>query len=109
LRTKLACQEGPGWGAATRPLCPDPTTTISLLSMVAPYEVFAIRYAHLERTARHNFLGGDEHDWPMPLDYYVWAVINPERTVLVDTGFDEDAARRRGRQIVRPVGEGLGA
>ena len=76
--------------------------------MVATYEVFAIRYAHLERTARHNFLGGDEHDGPMPLDYYVWAIANTERTVLVDTGFDQDAARRRGRSIVRPVADGLG-
>lgn len=77
--------------------------------MVATYEVFAIRYAHLERTARDNFLGGDEHDGPMPLDYYVWAIVNAERTVLVDTGFDEDAARHRGRSIVRPVADGLGA
>ena len=77
--------------------------------MVATYEVFAIRYAHLERTARDNFLGGDEHDGAMPLDYYVWAIANAERTVLVDTGFDQDTARRRGRSIVRPVADGLGA
>lgn len=77
--------------------------------MGAPYQVFAIRYAHLERNARHNFLGGDEHDGPMPLDYYVWAIVNPERTILIDTGFDEQAAQRRSRRIVRPVAEGLGA
>jgi glyoxylase-like metal-dependent hydrolase (beta-lactamase superfamily II) len=77
--------------------------------MVATYEVFAVRYAHLERTARDNFLGGDEHDAPMPLDYYVWAIVNTERTILVDTGFDQDAARRRGRHIVRPVADGLDA
>ena len=81
--------------------------------MVATYEVFAIRYAHLERTARHNFLGGDEHDGPMPLDYYVWAIVDAERTakntIIVDTGFDHESARRRGRQIVRPVAEGLEA
>ena len=85
--------------------------------MVATYEVFAIRYAHLERTARHNFLGGDEHDAPMPLDYYVWAIVDAERTakntakntIIVDTGFDQDSALRRGRQIVRPVAEGLQA
>jgi glyoxylase-like metal-dependent hydrolase (beta-lactamase superfamily II) len=75
--------------------------------MVATYEVFAIRYAHLERTARHNFLGGAGRDDPMPLDYYVWAIVNDERTVLVDTGFGEDAAARRGRQLVRPVADGL--
>ena len=46
----------------------------------------------------------------MPLDYYVWAIVNAERTVLiVDTGFDQDTARRRGRSIVRPVADGLGA
>ena len=77
--------------------------------MVATYEIFAIRYAHLERTARDNFLGGDEHDGPMPLDYYVWAIVNAERTVLVDTGFDQATADRRGRTIVRPVADGLGA
>jgi glyoxylase-like metal-dependent hydrolase (beta-lactamase superfamily II) len=77
--------------------------------MPTTYEVLAIRYAHLERTARHNFLGGDEHDRPMPLDYYVWAIVNAQRTVIVDTGFDESAARRRGRQLVRPVADGLKA
>src|SRR6266850_4949129 len=101
------------YAAATRPLCPDPTTTISFspafLLMAATYEVFAVRYAHLERTARHNFLNGDEHDGPMPLDYFVWAITGEGRTVIVDTGFDEPTARRRGRQIVRPVAEGLKA
>jgi glyoxylase-like metal-dependent hydrolase (beta-lactamase superfamily II) len=77
--------------------------------MASTYEILAIRYAHLERTARHNFLGGDEHDGPMPLDYYVWAIVNKDRTVIVDTGFDESAARRRGRQLVRPVADGLKA
>jgi glyoxylase-like metal-dependent hydrolase (beta-lactamase superfamily II) len=77
--------------------------------MASTYEILAIRYAHLERTARHNFLGGDEHDGPMPLDYYVWAIVNRARTVIVDTGFDESAARRRGRQMVRPVADGLKA
>ena len=67
-------------GAGHETVVPDPTTTISFVIMVATYEVFAIRYAHLERTARHNFLGGDEHDGPMPLDYYVWAIVDAERT-----------------------------
>ena len=77
--------------------------------MGATYEVLAIRYGHLDRTARFNFLGGDEHDRPMPLDYYVWAILNAERTVIVDTGFDDESARRRGRELVRPVAEGLKA
>ena len=45
----------------------------------------------------------------MPLDYYVWAIVNAERTLLVDTGFDPQTARLRGRQIVRPVADGLAA
>ncbi|MDP4024624.1 N-acyl homoserine lactonase family protein [Methylobacterium sp. NEAU 140] len=73
----------------------------------AQYEVYAIKYAHHDRTARQNFIGGDTHDGPMPLDYFVWVVRNDERTVIVDTGFDRAMAQRRGRTIVRPVEEGL--
>jgi glyoxylase-like metal-dependent hydrolase (beta-lactamase superfamily II) len=73
------------------------------------YQIHAIRYAHLERTAAFNFLGGDVHDGPMPLDYYVWAIVGPARTFVVDTGFDADQARRRKRTFVRPVADGLRA
>jgi glyoxylase-like metal-dependent hydrolase (beta-lactamase superfamily II) len=72
-----------------------------------PYQVHAIRYARHERTARHNFLGGDEHDGPMPLDYFVWVVRNAKRTIVVDTGFGETEAAQRGRRLITPVAEGL--
>jgi glyoxylase-like metal-dependent hydrolase (beta-lactamase superfamily II) len=71
------------------------------------YEVFAIKYAHHERTAGQNFLGGDPHDGPMPMDYYVWLVRGAGREVVIDTGFGAAAARRRNRRLVRPVEEGL--
>lgn len=77
--------------------------------MDAAYEIYAIRYAHLERTARHNFIDGDLHDGPMPLDYFVWAIVGAGRSWLLDTGFDADMAARRQRQLVRPVGDGLRA
>lgn len=77
--------------------------------MDTSYQIYAIRYAHLDRTARHNFIDGDPHDGPMPLDYYVWAIVGGGRTWVLDTGFDEIMALRRRRQIVRPVGEGLKA
>jgi len=77
--------------------------------MPTPYEVYAVRYARHERRASANFIGGDEHDGPMPLDYFVWVVRNEARTFIVDTGFDEAVARSRGRQITQPVGEGLAA
>jgi glyoxylase-like metal-dependent hydrolase (beta-lactamase superfamily II) len=79
---------------------------------VSEYEVFAIRYARLEsRPAAANFLGGgDEHDGPLPLDYFVWAIRGDDgRTIVVDTGFSEEMAARRGRIVRRPVAEGLKA
>ena len=72
-------------------------------------EIYAVRYAHLERTATYNFMGGDPHDVPMPLDYFVWAIVSPERTLVVDTGFDAAQAANRKRTLVRPVEDGLRA
>jgi glyoxylase-like metal-dependent hydrolase (beta-lactamase superfamily II) len=77
--------------------------------MPAPYEVYAIRYARQDRSARHNFIGGDEHDGPMPLDYFVWLIRGDAKIFVVDTGFDDDVARSRGRQLTSPVGDGLAA
>jgi glyoxylase-like metal-dependent hydrolase (beta-lactamase superfamily II) len=71
------------------------------------YEIYAIKYAHLERRAGNNFLGGDPHDDPMPLDYFVWAITNGNRTIILDTGFDEKMAKRRGRDHLRNPGDGL--
>lgn len=72
------------------------------------WEVYAIRYAHHgDRRASENFIGGDPHDGPMPLDYYVWAIVGAERSFVVDTGFDEAMARRRKRQLLRSPADGL--
>jgi glyoxylase-like metal-dependent hydrolase (beta-lactamase superfamily II) len=71
------------------------------------YEICAVRYGHLQRTARHNFIGGDEHDGPMPLDYYVWTIRGPGVCLVLDTGFDAATGAARGRQLVQPVGTGL--
>jgi len=72
------------------------------------WEVYAIKYATHDRMARENFLGGDPHDSsPMPLDYYVWAVVSQGRAIVVDTGFDEQAAKQRGRKLLNSPAEGL--
>ncbi|MFI4986837.1 MAG: N-acyl homoserine lactonase family protein [Alphaproteobacteria bacterium] len=71
------------------------------------YEVYAVRYAHHERRASDNFLGGDPHDGPMPIDYYVWAITGGGRTVIVDTGFGKDMAEKRKRQLIRSPADGL--
>ena len=74
------------------------------------YEIYAIHYGHHDRKAHENFIGGDPHDGnDMPLDYFVWAIVGEGRTFLLDTGFAPDMAKKRGRQLVRPVHEGLAA
>ena len=71
------------------------------------YEVYAIKYAHHERRASENFIGGDPHDGPMPLDYFVWLVRGDGRDVVVDTGFSAAMAQRRRREHLRCPTEGL--
>lgn len=77
--------------------------------MTDTYEVYAIKYARLDRKSPDNFLGGDEHNVDMPLNYYVWVIRNAARTILVDTGFNQAMAQKRSRQIIHPVEEGLAA
>jgi glyoxylase-like metal-dependent hydrolase (beta-lactamase superfamily II) len=74
------------------------------------WEIYAIRYAHHERTARENFVVSDPHDdSPMPLDYYVWAVKSGPQTIVIDTGFDEPTAQKRGRAFLKSPAAGLRA
>ncbi|MGB6056571.1 MAG: N-acyl homoserine lactonase family protein [Burkholderiaceae bacterium] len=69
--------------------------------MSAVYQVFAIRYATVERKRAENFMVHDPHEGPMPMDYFIWVIRNAERTLVVDTGFDKAAARERGRTFLR--------
>jgi hypothetical protein len=71
------------------------------------YRIFAVKYAHHARRSTENFIGGDSHDVPMPLDYFVWAVVGESRAFIVDTGFDTSMAQQRGRTITNPVEAGL--
>ncbi|WGF88111.1 MBL fold metallo-hydrolase [Marinivivus vitaminiproducens] len=68
------------------------------------YEIFAIRYAsNATRRSSQNFLRGDPHDSPMPMDFFVWALRSNERTIVVDTGFSEQRGREEGFPVSRPV------
>lgn len=73
------------------------------------YRVYAIKYAHRERRSGANFIGGDAHDLPMPMDFFVWALVGAGRSFIVDTGFDQATAAKRGRAVLRPIEEGLAA
>jgi hypothetical protein len=44
------------------------------------YEVYPVKYATREGTRSGNFIGGDPHDAPMPMDYFIWLIRNAERT-----------------------------
>jgi len=71
------------------------------------YEVYAIKYATLERKASENFIGGDPHEAASNLDYYVWLARSTTRTFVIDTGFDAAVAKRRGRKMIAPPDESL--
>jgi len=71
------------------------------------YEVYALKYAHHARRASENFIGGDPHDGPMPLDYYVWLIRGDGREIVVDTGFSAAMAAKRGRDHLRCPAAGL--
>jgi glyoxylase-like metal-dependent hydrolase (beta-lactamase superfamily II) len=72
------------------------------------WQIYAIRYARHDRVAHENLMGGDPHDnAPMPIDYFVWALISDDQKIVVDTGYDEAVAKQRGREFLRPPGQGL--
>lgn len=73
------------------------------------YRVFAVKYAQRDARRSEHFLGGDPHDVPMPMDYFVWAVVGADSTWVVDTGFGPADAAARGRRLLRSSAEGLAA
>jgi glyoxylase-like metal-dependent hydrolase (beta-lactamase superfamily II) len=77
--------------------------------MSAPdeYELFAIRYATRDARRRDHFVGGDPHDGPMSMDYFVWLIRNEQRSFVVDTGFNAQMAAKRQRQLLRSPKDGL--
>ncbi|NYT63408.1 N-acyl homoserine lactonase family protein [Alcaligenaceae bacterium] len=68
---------------------------------IPAYQVFAIRYATVARKRVENFLAYDPHEGPMPMDYFVWLIQGPDRTFVVDTGFNEVAAMARKREFLQ--------
>jgi glyoxylase-like metal-dependent hydrolase (beta-lactamase superfamily II) len=78
------------------------------MSSIEPFNLFAIRYAHhAKRGASENFIGADPHEEGSPLDYFVWVAQRSDRVFVVDTGFGEEAARQRQRQLLRLPRDGV--
>ncbi|WP_336054932.1 N-acyl homoserine lactonase family protein [Nitratireductor sp. CH_MIT9313-5] len=66
------------------------------------YQVFALKYAERNtRTRADSFLFDDDHASPHDMDYSIWVIRNDDRVIVVDTGYDEVEARRRGRPILQ--------
>src|SRR5262245_29450361 len=60
------------------------------------YKAFALRYATTgTRTRRDNFIFTDVHGVPMPIDYFIWAIQNADRTIVIDAGFNKTDGERR--------------
>jgi glyoxylase-like metal-dependent hydrolase (beta-lactamase superfamily II) len=73
------------------------------------HEVYAVRYGHHKRKAAENYIHGDPHDVLEPLDFYVWAIVGQGGPIILDTGFDAAMAKKRQRELFKPIGEGLKA
>lgn len=74
------------------------------------YEVFALRYATVARTARENFIFPvDPHEEAGQLDFFIWAIRDGARSFVVDTGFGEESARKRNRRLLRCPAASLAA
>lgn len=78
---------------------------------VAPWRIYAVKYAEREARRPDHFLGGDPHDEPMPMDYFIWVVTRAgehgPQTWVIDTGFGPDDAAQRNRRLLRTAAEGL--
>ena len=67
------------------------------------YEVYALKYSERDTTACQFFYRESSHA-KLTLDYFVWLILGGPHPVLVDTGFPEDEARKRGmRNYVSPA------
>jgi len=63
-------------------------------------EIYAIRYATMTgRQPHQNYLTPDIHNEGTDLDYYVWLIRGRDGDILVDTGFNDVAARERSRNL----------
>ena len=72
------------------------------------WEVYALKYAERNsRTRADSFIFDDDHAHPHDMDYFVWVLKTGDRTIVVDTGYDDVEAARRDRPIMRDPAQSL--
>ena len=65
------------------------------------YEILALRYGIFDgRMQYQNYIIPDDHAAPDPLDFFVFAIRGGGRTIVMDTGFNPESARKRGRELL---------
>jgi len=73
-----------------------------------PFEIIALKYAHLgNRHPGENFILADPHEFASDLDYFVWIARRSDGAYLIDTGFAQEAATRRKRNLLRNPADAL--
>lgn len=78
------------------------------LAELEPFEIIALKYAHLgNRHPGENFILADPHEFASDLDYYVWVLRRSDSVWLMDTGFAQEAAIRRKRNLLRNPADAL--
>ncbi|TDH64514.1 N-acyl homoserine lactonase family protein [Dankookia rubra] len=65
------------------------------------HDLYALRYARRDARRAEHFIGGDPHDAPMPMDYFIWAAVGGGKAWIIDTGFTAEVAARRKREYLR--------
>jgi glyoxylase-like metal-dependent hydrolase (beta-lactamase superfamily II) len=74
-------------------------------------EVLAVRYGtrrSLKSALYHRYESYGEPDAEQSLDYFFWVLRGGAPTIVVDTGFEPEVGRRRGRIGLCPPREALG-
>ena len=64
------------------------------------YEIHALRYGTHTLRADQVAIGRAPEDGGGVIDYFVWAIRNGDRCIVVDTGFGREAGARRGRTLL---------
>lgn len=71
------------------------------------YRVYAVRYGHRDHVPAWEAFHKEHAAPDGGMDYFVWAITDGTRTVVVDTGYGEAEGVRRGRQFLRSPAVGL--
>ena len=74
--------------------------------MAGNYRIYAVRYARRDTNTSEVFYR-DTARAPIGMDYFVWALTDGARTVVVDLGFTEAVGTARGRTFLRCPSRGL--